>query len=196
MKLTLEISRCAADVNPREDQENLGTFWTWHRNYLSPDRDCPREPMRALPKGSIGLPVWLYDHSGCSYVAGESNPFSCPWDSGQVGWIFTTPERAAEWFGWKRPSRPEGAVFRRGIRVPTRPIMTKARKKRILDALRQEVEIYDAWQKGDVFGWVIYDEDEAMVEGCGGYLITGSKDANYMIAEAVKEMQTLFEGEF
>lgn len=31
------------------------------------------------------LPLYLYDHSGITISTG---PFSCPWDSGQVGWIY------------------------------------------------------------------------------------------------------------
>jgi hypothetical protein len=35
------------------------------------------------------LPVYMYDHSGITVSAG---PFSCPWDSGQVGFIYVTRE--------------------------------------------------------------------------------------------------------
>ncbi len=31
------------------------------------------------------LPLYLYDHGG---ITMRTNPFSCPWDSGQVGWIY------------------------------------------------------------------------------------------------------------
>jgi len=39
---------------------------------------------------SVILPVYIYDHSG---VVLRTTPFSCPWDSGQIGIIYTTPER-------------------------------------------------------------------------------------------------------
>ena len=39
--------------------------------------------VRATDKYVI-LPLYLYDHSGITISTG---PFSCPWDSGQVGWI-------------------------------------------------------------------------------------------------------------
>ncbi len=35
----------------------------------------------------IILPLFLYDHSGITMSTG---PFSCPWDSGQVGWIYAS----------------------------------------------------------------------------------------------------------
>ena len=36
------------------------------------------------------LPVYMYDHSGITLSTG---PFSCPWDSGQVGFIYVTKEK-------------------------------------------------------------------------------------------------------
>ena len=35
------------------------------------------------------LPLYLYDHSGITI---STRPFSCEWDSGQVGFIYTTKE--------------------------------------------------------------------------------------------------------
>ena len=37
------------------------------------------------------LPLYLYDHSGLSM---NTSGFSCPWDSGQVGWIYCNNEKA------------------------------------------------------------------------------------------------------
>jgi hypothetical protein len=38
-------------------------------------------------------PVYAYCHSGVTIRAGESNPFTCPWDSGLAGFAWTTRER-------------------------------------------------------------------------------------------------------
>ena len=45
-----------------------------------------RSIVEALGKYVI-LPLYLYDHSGITMSTG---PFSCPWDSGQVGWIYAS----------------------------------------------------------------------------------------------------------
>jgi len=37
------------------------------------------------------VPIYMYDHSGISLSTG---PFSCRWDSGQVGWAVLSPEAA------------------------------------------------------------------------------------------------------
>jgi hypothetical protein len=151
MRFTVEIYRDEHGESPRE-WDNIGTFWTWHPRYGSPDKGCPNPAPRALRPNEIGLPVWLYEHSGLCYRAALRNPFTCPWDSGQVGVIFTTPEVAQRWFGWK--SR----------------IITRKRQEMIFDALKREVEMFDAWQSGNTYGWNVIDEDGDVVEGCGGYI--------------------------
>jgi hypothetical protein len=48
------------------------------------------------------LPIYMYDHSGITI---SYKPFSCPWDSGQVGWIFMNKDRVRREFGVKRISK-------------------------------------------------------------------------------------------
>lgn len=42
-----------------------------------------------LPEGTLCKPVYLYDHSG---ITVSHSPFSCHWDSGQVGWHLWMPD--------------------------------------------------------------------------------------------------------
>lgn len=42
----------------------------------------------------IFVPVYKYDHSAVAYSA---TPFSCPWDSGQIGWLGVAKDKAREW---------------------------------------------------------------------------------------------------
>lgn len=44
--------------------------------------------------GYIILPAYAYIHGG---VALSLSAFSCPWDSGQFGWVVVTPDDVAEW---------------------------------------------------------------------------------------------------
>jgi hypothetical protein len=55
------------------------------------------------------LNLYLYDHSGITI---STSPFSCPWDSGQVGFIWTTAERCWEYdiAFWEAAGRLEGEV--------------------------------------------------------------------------------------
>ena len=45
----------------------------------------------------VALPLYLYDHSG---ITMNTSGFSCPWDSGQVGWIYCTKKRFREETGY------------------------------------------------------------------------------------------------
>jgi len=49
------------------------------------------------------LPLYLYDHSG---ITMNTTGFSCPWDSGQVGWIYATKKDVKKWYGLKRINKP------------------------------------------------------------------------------------------
>lgn len=44
-------------------------------------------------------PLYMYDHSGITI---STSPFSCPWDSGQIGFAFFTAEAIRKEFGIKK----------------------------------------------------------------------------------------------
>jgi hypothetical protein len=86
----------------------------------------------------IMLPLYLYDHSGITMNTGG---FSCPWDSGQVGYIFVTKEQIRKEYDWK--------------------LITAARRSKILEYLKGEVTVYDQYLTGDVYGYQLYRLDLA-----------------------------------
>lgn len=108
--------------------------------WLTSQLDALKE--QALTKYVI-LPLYLMDHSG---LAISTKPFSCPWDSGQVGWIYMTLDEARE--NW--PDDPD-------------PIESAERR------LRAEVEEYNAYLSGDVWGYTITDEDGNEIDSCWGF---------------------------
>ena len=123
--------------SPRE-WDNLGTMYCEHRRYrLGDDKaedirvECERTGDIFLPKkGYTILPLYLYDHGGITMSTGA---FSCPWDSGQVGYIYVSDERVRKEYGWKN--------------------ITKKRREQIRNYLRGEVETYDQYLTGDVYGF-------------------------------------------
>jgi len=144
----IEIIHDPDPVNPRE-WDNLGTFQIYHRRYASPDK-IVRDPPHIDPKTEIGLKVWGYDHGGVIYKTGDRNPFSCPWDSGFAGIIFAPKERVRHWFGVKR--------------------ITKTIRERALGVLTQEVEDWNRYINGEVYAYLIRDEDTGhVVDACGGF---------------------------
>lgn len=74
--------------SPR-DWENYSTFVMFHGRYDFGDkhsfRDSQELEAHINRDDVISLPVYMYDHSGITI---STTPFSCGWDSGQIGYIF------------------------------------------------------------------------------------------------------------
>jgi hypothetical protein len=97
--------------------------------------DIKKEHVEAyVNKHYFILPLYLYDHSGITI---STKPFGCPWDSGQVGFIFADRE-CKEYDD-------------------------------MLAGLTAEVETYDSYLTGDVYGYTIEDQDGNVVHSCWGF---------------------------
>lgn len=107
--------------------DNLGTMVCWHSRYNLGDEQPGDEPSDWLKDHDdiIKLPLYLYDHSGLTM---KTTPFSCPWDSGQVGWIYVTREKIAE----------QGLT-----------------EEQALECLEGEVKVYDQFLRGEVYFFVV-----------------------------------------
>lgn len=146
-------------ANPREEWDNLGTMVCFHRRmnlgddnhgFHSPDdlNDYLKE------NKAIVLPIHAYEHSGITITANVRAamryPFSDPWDSGILGVIFVTYEKIRKEYGWK--------------------YITSARAKQIAEYLKNEVETYDDYLTGSVYGYkVICNQCEVELDSCWGY---------------------------
>jgi len=125
----------------------------------------------AFEKYYISLPLYLYDHSGITMSTGS---FSCPWDSGQVGIIYVSRERAAEEYGAHEfPLTREVLVDPEGL-LRGQQGKTWQREFQSLDELTEyylkgEVEVYDQYLCGDVWGFVLVDEDGEELDSCWGF---------------------------
>ena len=102
---------------------------------------------------SVILPLGLIDHSGISmYVGGGAHPMDPGgWDSGMVGFIFDT-EQTRETTG----CTPENGFD----------------AEKIEQGLRDEVQNYDMYLTGQVYGYVITDPDGDPIDddSCWGFL--------------------------
>ena len=140
--------------NPRDMQDCLGVFIACdHNKYRIGDKQLGygEDVVEYLDEviednpGTVFLPVYMYEHSGiCFNTAG----YSCPWDSGQIGFVYATPDRIKEFMG------------------------ENVTKERVEKMLEFEIEEYSQWSSGDVYGVAIFDYDGEMVDslyGCYGY---------------------------
>jgi hypothetical protein len=110
---------------------------------------------RFLDKHYVILPLYLYDHSGITMSTGR---FSCPWDSGQVGFIYMSLKDAAD--NWRVAKEWDDLISYDNT--------TKTLRERTIDLLNGEVEVYDQYLTGDVWGYVVADgEDDE--ESCWGF---------------------------
>lgn len=182
MERRVRIIRDSDAESPRE-WDNVGTMVCWHRRYNLGDKQEKGDPnnwRRELAEELVGgfkidvddvpvenidaaldkhvcvmLPLYLYDHSGITMGVGG---FSCPWDSGQVGWIYCTWERARkEWNGTDEDIQGFCEIV-----------------------LRNEVKVYDHYLTGEVYGYVVEEREEPceccqreaewdQVDSCGGF---------------------------
>jgi len=152
--LTYEVVQDDSSENPRE-LDNLGTMCCFHKRYILGDKN---EINLGAFTGWAGLafhlkkewdavlmlPLYMLDHSGLSI---STRPFGCPWDSGQVGYIYATKKAVVATFG---------------------DSSSKTLKK-VRDMLEQEVVAYNQYLQGDVWGIIIENEKGEEVDSCWGF---------------------------
>ena len=156
-KFELEIEQDSSPESPRT-WDNLGTMVCFHKRYDLGDKTDYRsedyDSWDELRQGIIDnegevfmLPLYLYDHSGITI---STRPFNCNWDSGQVGYIFVSKNK----------------VKKEGID-----------ETKVLDYLKGEVETYDQYLTGDVWGYRVYEvetcslghEHKVLLDSCWGF---------------------------
>lgn len=153
----LRVVQDSCGDSPRE-WDNLGTMVCFHNRYDLGDKhsydaddysgweEMKKAILKEEGRGTVILPLYLYDHGGISMSTGA---FSCRWDSGQVGFILVNKKTILAEFGGK--------------------IVTKKLRERIEGILEGEVETYTKYLEGDVYGFQITDEDNDIVDSCYGF---------------------------
>lgn len=167
----IEIHNDEFAESPREAWDNLGTMVLFHKRYRLGDTDHGydygdysgwEELKKAIlddNPNAVILPVYMYDHSGLTI---STTPFSCPWDSGQIGFIFISLYEARKEYGWK--------------------VITKKRRAQLEKYLQSEVEIYDAYIRGEVYGFKCLDPEGEDIDSCWGFY--GDPEESGLIDEA------------
>jgi len=174
--MKLEIKRDEEPLNPRECMDPLGKMVCMHKRYSLGDKhdlkssdfigwDGIHEHLEKELDAVVILPLYLYDHSG---ITMSTNPFSCPWDSGQVGFIYVIDEQC----------KKEGFHKVKSFALE---------REQVEKILRSEVEEYDQYLRGDVWGYVITDDRGVQRDACWG--IYGEDEARKTGEEALKVLE-------
>jgi len=136
---------------------NLTTMICFHKSYNLGDKHEIKhedyasweEMKQAIIKRFKSVcikPLYLFDHSGITISTTEFSDLS---DSGQVGFVIITRQKVLDFIKAKQI-----AFFI---------------KKRAMQRLEREVEIYDQFLKGEVYGYVVKNPEGEVVESCYGY---------------------------
>jgi len=138
--------RIEQDPSP-EDPRAWGGHCTMvcdHNRYLLGDQNLSSDDVKELMEESYWLPLYLYDHSG---ITMRTSRFACQWDSGRVGTIFIEKKKALE-------EAPEG----------------EDPKAWAIKVMKGDVEVYDQYLRGNVFGYTICDgRGRDTGESCWGF---------------------------
>lgn len=140
--MRLEIITDEHPSNPRKEFDNFGTMYCQHRRYSLGDPGAEPPPS----KGVISLPLYLMDHGGLSI---STRDFYDRWDSGLVGCIYVTRSDVLLEYGVKR--------------------MTHAIKSKAIKVLEAEVEVYNYYLQGNVYGYRLLGNDGEEQDSCWGF---------------------------
>lgn len=130
--------------NPRND-DNLGKMICFRKtsslgdkhDYVHGDYSSWDEMEQAIlrnEKGGVIIPLFVLEHGGMTM---STSSFNDPWDSGQVGFIIATNPAIRENWGIKN--------------------VTKKWREQAKKIILAEVEEYDQYLTGDVFGYKIFN---------------------------------------
>jgi hypothetical protein len=115
-------------------------------------QDIPNHPTEllelALKCGVVASykEVYAYVHSGATI---STSPFSCRWDSGMIGYSIVLKKDAYQNFGVKR--------------------ITKNIIQKINQCIEGEIETYDHYIRGDVYGYKLIGVNGEEVDSCYGF---------------------------
>ncbi len=150
LKIEVKQEELIDCYDPRQF-DNIGTMACFHKRYNLGDGnkhnfkseqfnsfgELKEAIINEVGTNAIILPLYLYDHSGITI---STKPFSCGFDSGQIGFIYAM--RNSE-----------------GMTV-----------EQITNNLEKEVELYDKYLRGEIYSYYIINQVTGeFVESCGGF---------------------------
>lgn len=154
-------------IRDRIDYWENGSGWTMlvnkygngsTKDYEKCDEIVESIIQKSIKKNYIILSLYLYEHSG---ITMRTTPFSDPWDSGQVGYIYASIEKIKKEYDWK--------------------LLSKKRRQKIIDLLEAEVKEYDAYLCEEIYCYDISNDEEDHIHSCCGFY---GDSYDYMIEDA------------
>jgi len=159
--------------------DNPGTMAIFHKRYNFGDEinfsaedfndwTEMEEYIKTDLKAAVILPIYMYDHSGITI---NTQGFACPWDSGQVGFIYVTESKLKD---------------EHGVSGLTEAIINKA-----TEILENEVKTMNTYIMGDVYAFQLVKresgKEEVIIDSCSGFYGEDFHD-NGMLDHISKEL--------
>jgi len=182
---TVEYKKHKIEIFPDENCENpiqnwdvLGEYFCWHRQYNLGNSSRFSTPDEAIAyvrqTRSLLFNLYMYDHSGIALSLSNNHyPFNDRWDAGQLGVILVDREKALKEFGKKR--------------------LTEQLKQKIRQIIEGEIETYNQYLSGDIYGYVVSSDNDEQIDSCWGYygqddcLNEAKSIVDYEVNKAVRE---------
>ena len=117
------------------------------------ERDAINYLIKHVEKTFVIIPLYIYEHSGIKL---STSPFSCRWDSGQIGYVYVNKDTIRKEYTTKK--------------------VTKAIKERVNQTIEAEIETYSQYLEGDVYYFDIVDSEGEVIDSCGGFFGTDWKN--------------------
>lgn len=139
----LKIEQDTDPMNPRTEWDHAWQMLCAHRRYDMGDEQLAGAPdeeeVRERYDAAMVLPLYMYDHGNQVL---SLTPFSCRWDSGQLGWMVLTTKALDEEF--------------------------KGDRDLALACAQAEVDVYNDYLQGNVWGFV-YEDGLGEEDSCWGF---------------------------
>lgn len=145
--------------NPRENCDNLWKWICFHNRYKLGDKHDYKETnfsswedVENMLREDFGdcflKPLSMIDHSGLHVYRGSGAHACDPggWDSGMIGFAVLSKEAARKEFGR----------------------LTKKKREIIDRNLEGEIETYNQYLSGEVYGFTVYSPSGERLDSCGG----------------------------
>lgn len=158
--------------NPRELSDPISHIACLkHPRYILGDEQVDADEWEdflseVMPTAVAFLPLYLFDHSGLRI---STRPFSCKWDSFQIGYVFLFPEKLQEF----------------GIELDAN---TEEGKEKARQILENEVKEYDRYLSGEVYDLRLFHKGEHLFS-IGNFV----DDLDYVELCAKEEMEDEYE---
>ena len=170
-------ARIVPDPHPEAPENDLFQIAYTSDRYALGTENVSRQRMGEIVRGIhsgklLGWPVFAYVHSGATIKMADSNPFTCPWDSGQCGYIYCDKAKFLASMGRTR--------------------LTPKALREAREYAHSVVTEFDQYLTGDVYGVIVEevddDGDATHSDSCWGfYGLEHARESAKEMAESIAQ---------